>query len=84
MKKLIVSTAMLFALSFTAGMMAQDAKTTKEAGKAKTECCTKKNDKKEGCCSDKSDKKAGEKKSCCSDKKAADKKTTNKKSGDKK
>ncbi|MDR1516698.1 MAG: hypothetical protein LBS52_01135 [Dysgonamonadaceae bacterium] len=83
MKKLIVSTAMLFALSFTAGVMAQDVKPNKDAGKAKTECCSKK-DKKEGCCADKAEKKDGEKKSCCSEKKVAEKKSGEKKSGEKK
>ena len=83
MKKLIVSTAMMFVLSLTVGVMAQDAKTTKKADKEKTECCSekkdKKADKKAGCCADKKADKADKKEGCCSDKKAADKKTADKK-----
>ena len=82
MKKLIVSTAMMFVLSLTVGVMAQDAKTTKKADKEKTECCSekkdKKEDKKEGCCADKKADKADKKEGCCADKKA-DKKTADKK-----
>lgn len=79
MKKLIASTAILFALSFTAGVMAQDAKPAKGSDKTKTECCSKTKDKKEGCCADKASKKDGEKKSCCSDKKEPAKKSGDKK-----
>lgn len=67
---------MCVALIASAGVMAQDGKTTqKECCKAKTEC--KKDGEKKACCSDKkatTDKKDctkdGAKKSCCSDKKA--------------
>lgn len=64
MKKLILSAAIMFALSASAGIMAQENKTAQKKEKAKTECCTKKEgDKKEACT-----KKEGEKKACCSKK----------------
>lgn len=77
MKKLIVSVAMMFALSASFGVMAQDAKTDKTKEKAKTECSKDKKDKKEGCCKDKKDGKACDKKEC--DKKGCDKKEGKKK-----
>ena len=55
MKKLILSAAVIFALSASTGLSAQDQK--KDTSKAKTECCSKK-------------KECGEKKSCCSKEKA--------------
>lgn len=78
MKKLILSTAMLFALSFTAGVMAQDAKPAKQTDKAKTECCKEnkdKKEKKEGCCKEGKDAQKG----CCGDKKSVDKSKADKK-----
>lgn len=66
MKKLIVSVALLFALSVSVGTMAQDKKTNQD--KSKTECCQESKDKKE-CC------KEGDKKDkACCDKKETDKK----------
>jgi Ni/Co efflux regulator RcnB len=67
MKKLVLTVATFFALSFTAGVMAQDAKTAKQDDKTKTECCKEHKDKKESCCQEKD--KKDDKKSCCSDKK---------------
>ena len=69
MKKLILSAAIVFALSASAGVMAQDKKTTQE--KTKTEC-TQSKDKKacteKKACTDKKDK------ACCDTKKDATKK----------
>lgn len=64
MKKIVLSTLMVFALSASMGVMAQEAKT---CDKAKTEC-TKKGDKKAGCTKDQA------KKECCSKDKGAKKK----------
>ena len=78
MKKLILSAAMLFALSTSASVMAQTPATPKKV--TKTECCSK--DKK-GSCDCKGDKKDNKKTCTCKgDKKTCDAKTT--KSGDKK
>lgn len=65
MKKLILSTAILFALSASVGVMAQD---SKAPAKEKKECCKKTADKKDSCCK-KSDKKEG----CCKKDKEAKK-----------
>jgi len=82
MKKLIMSAVMCVALMASAGVMAQDGKTTqKECCKAKTEC---KKDCKKECCKKDCDKKCTKdqkatcpkdsKKACCDTDKKADKK----------
>lgn len=53
MKKIILSAAVMFALSASVGAMAQENKTAQKQEKAQKECC---------------DKKAGDKKECCSKK----------------
>ncbi|HBG42195.1 MAG TPA: hypothetical protein DEF88_11035 [Porphyromonadaceae bacterium] len=67
MRKWILSTAVIFALSLSANAVAQD--NQKAQAKSTTECCQKDKNKsgdKKSCCS--KDKKSDKK--CCSDKKA--------------
>lgn len=72
MKKIILSAAMIFALSVSFGAMAQDNKKAQE--KTKTECCQQKKDNTSCCKKDEKKDKA----SCCTEKAAekADKKAT--------
>lgn len=75
MKKLIVSMAMLFTLSLSLSVMAQDAQTPQKKV-TKKECCDKTKKEKKGCCTDKAEKKSDcktEKKACSENKKACNK-----------
>ena len=69
MKRLILSAAVLFALTVSAGNISKDKK--KEKAEVKTECCTAKEDKTDkACCTAEKDAKD---KACCDNKEAAKK-----------
>jgi preprotein translocase subunit SecG len=65
MKKMILSATLFFALSFFAGIIAQDNKTAQKNDKTKTECCQKTDCEGKSCCDKKSEDKNKE---CCSKK----------------